>query len=485
MESVYVGLQGGSGSIARDWLDMSSAPPGIVLVAPGLPEAAMPGTPARESIWNRVVDAETANSVNGPQAAAQRMLPGKIQLIHPVTARFITSRFGWRKNPTGAGFQTHIGQDYGIRCGSPVYAAADGLVIVSAWAGHSGMRVTLDHGNSVRTGYSHNSMLMAGVGDTVKQGQVIALSGTTGNSTGCHVHFEVIINGRWQDPRPYLPGSNGQPGLAINAGPVKSDPFREAANRSPVRTPGHDLEIELAAEEKSKTLAKRPQAPQSAPIAAARERPKPSSKPKPSTQPSSAPTTKPVPKPPVEPKPSPEPTPKPAPKPTPQRSPNPSVEPTPIPALEPTPQPSPNPSLEPTPIPAPEPANAPSPEPAPKPSTESSTSEPPVDDPVPAPSAEVDVTPKPSSATESPAPVPTRTEPTHNPVPPFESLVCDPANAPEGTEATDPTGATGATGATFEELPCFDINGKPIPGVTSIYTPAAREQLASARPAIG
>ena len=137
-------------------------------------------------------------------------LPGDLQLMHPVKTRRISSPYGWRANPTGAGNQIHIGQDYPISCGSPVYASEDGTVSVSAWAGHSGMRVTIDHGSNVQTGYSHNSKLIAKVGQSVKQGELIALAGTTGNSTGCHVHFEVIIDGRWHDPRNYLPLIPGQ-----------------------------------------------------------------------------------------------------------------------------------------------------------------------------------------------------------------------------------------------------------------------------------
>ncbi|GAA5225807.1 M23 family metallopeptidase [Paeniglutamicibacter antarcticus] len=157
-------------------------------------------------------------------------LPGNLRLIHPVTSRHITSPYGWRNNPTGPGTQIHIGQDYAIPCGSPVYASADGTVIQSAWAGHSGMRVTLDNGSSVRTGYSHNSKLIAKVGEKVKQGQLLALSGTTGNSTGCHVHFEVIINGRWNDPRNFLPPISGQPNPMIDSRrtTIAAEPIRNA-----------------------------------------------------------------------------------------------------------------------------------------------------------------------------------------------------------------------------------------------------------------
>ncbi|MET1036183.1 MAG: M23 family metallopeptidase [Arthrobacter sp.] len=138
-------------------------------------------------------------------------LPGGLRLAHPVSTLRITSPFGWRANPTGSGHQIHIGQDYAIACGSPVRAAEAGTVVQSAWAGHSGNRITVDHGSGVRTAYSHNSLLVARVGDRVEQGALVALSGTTGNSTGCHVHFEVYLNGKWTDPALYLPSVPGQP----------------------------------------------------------------------------------------------------------------------------------------------------------------------------------------------------------------------------------------------------------------------------------
>lgn len=96
------------------------------------------------------------------QAAGTRSqkLPAALLLEHPVTTRRISSPYGWRANPTGFGHQVHIGQDYPIACGSPVYASEAGVVTVSGWAGHSGYRVTISHGSNVLTGYSHNSSLL-------------------------------------------------------------------------------------------------------------------------------------------------------------------------------------------------------------------------------------------------------------------------------------------------------------------------------------
>ncbi|MNW30268.1 Murein DD-endopeptidase MepM [compost metagenome] len=149
-----------------------------------------------------------------PLAADQGIRPAMLSpgllLEHPVATRRISSPYGWRFNPTGFGRQIHIGQDYPISCGSTVRASESGRVVVAGWAGHSGQRVTIDHGHEVQTGYSHNSLLLVRVGELVVQGQIIALAGTTGNSTGCHVHFEVIVNGQWHNPRNYLPSGGGQ-----------------------------------------------------------------------------------------------------------------------------------------------------------------------------------------------------------------------------------------------------------------------------------
>lgn len=186
---------------------------GHALAIDGRPLGMLEG--AAESSEESESETETALLAGAVGSIGQ--LPGGLQLMHPVPTRRISSPYGWRSNPTGAGNQIHIGQDYPISCGSPVYASEAGRVIVSGWHGHSGMRVTIDHGNNVQTGYSHNSKLIAKIGQEVKQGELIALAGTTGNSTGCHVHFEVIVDGRWHDPRNYLPNIAGQPNAMIDS----------------------------------------------------------------------------------------------------------------------------------------------------------------------------------------------------------------------------------------------------------------------------
>ena len=126
-------------------------------------------------------------------------------LAQPLDEVRLTSGFGVRPDPWGGGGTvTHIGQDYGVQCGTEVKAAAAGTVVQAGWAGHSGNRVVVDHGNGLQTTYNHNTSLKVSVGAKVKRGDVVSLSGTTGNSTGCHLHFEVLVNGKAVDPAGWL-----------------------------------------------------------------------------------------------------------------------------------------------------------------------------------------------------------------------------------------------------------------------------------------
>jgi len=122
----------------------------------------------------------------------------------PVANSYITSRYGGRADPFGGGSQFHKGIDFDARTGDPVMTVADGVVSFSGVRSGYGNVVEVDHGNGYVTRYAHNSRNTVKVGDLVRIGQEIAKAGSTGRSTGAHVHFEVWENGRVHNPRKFL-----------------------------------------------------------------------------------------------------------------------------------------------------------------------------------------------------------------------------------------------------------------------------------------
>ena len=125
------------------------------------------------------------------------VVSGSGQLSWPVSGP-VTSSFGVRWG------RMHEGIDIAVGQGTPVRAAAAGTVIYAGWMEGYGNLVAIDHGNGLSTAYGHNSSLASSVGQSVSAGQVIAYSGSTGHSTGPHVHFEVRVNGAPVDPLGYL-----------------------------------------------------------------------------------------------------------------------------------------------------------------------------------------------------------------------------------------------------------------------------------------
>lgn len=126
--------------------------------------------------------------------------------IWPSTASdYVTSFFGTRLHPILGVYKTHTGIDIGAGYGTAILAAADGVVTTAAYnAGGYGNYIIIDHGNGNMTLYAHMSQMIAGVGQTVKQGQTIGLVGSTGLSTGPHLHFEVYVGGTRVDPLLYF-----------------------------------------------------------------------------------------------------------------------------------------------------------------------------------------------------------------------------------------------------------------------------------------
>jgi len=158
--------------------------------------------------------ARARNQAPPPPAPYVPAPPGPVSafgLRSPFNGVPITSGFGWRATPPGTidfygqGGYMHTGIDFGAACGTPVYAPAAGTVFSAGWGNDGGgNHVKISHGvvqgNSLTTIFYHNSSVVVSSGQQVSQGQLIAYSGTTGNSTGCHSHFETWVNGQAVDP---------------------------------------------------------------------------------------------------------------------------------------------------------------------------------------------------------------------------------------------------------------------------------------------
>jgi len=122
----------------------------------------------------------------------------------PIAHSYITSGFGGRADPFGGGAAFHKGIDFHAMTGDPVLAVANGVVSYAGVRSGYGNVIEIDHGNGYVTRYAHNSRLLMQVGDLVRSGQQVAKAGSTGHSTGAHVHFEVWVNGSVVNPSKFL-----------------------------------------------------------------------------------------------------------------------------------------------------------------------------------------------------------------------------------------------------------------------------------------
>jgi murein DD-endopeptidase MepM/ murein hydrolase activator NlpD len=127
-----------------------------------------------------------------------------IPTVSPVDAGFNASSFGWRIDPFTGQNAMHEGIDFMVGVGTPIYAAAGGVVTVAEFHPEYGNMVEIDHGNDFTTRYAHASKLLVKTGEVVKRGQKIAESGGTGRATGPHLHFEVRYKGVAQNPARFL-----------------------------------------------------------------------------------------------------------------------------------------------------------------------------------------------------------------------------------------------------------------------------------------
>ncbi len=140
-----------------------------------------------------------------PSASSAQTVYTGGRFAWPSTSTYVTSSYGTRTHPVTGQVKTHTGLDIGAAMGTNIFAAADGTVLVSGWnAGGYGNYVVIDHGGGLTTLYAHCSSLNVSAGQKVSRGQVIAKCGSTGMSTGPHLHFEVLQNGAHTNPSAYL-----------------------------------------------------------------------------------------------------------------------------------------------------------------------------------------------------------------------------------------------------------------------------------------
>ncbi len=132
----------------------------------------------------------------------------------PVTAGFIGSGFGSRLDPFSGQMAMHAGLDFAAPVGTPILAAAGGVVSAAEYNAAYGNMLVIDHGNGLQTLYAHASKLEVGAGEIVRKGQQIARVGSTGRSTGSHLHFEVHVNGAPQNPARFLSRQSADSPLA-------------------------------------------------------------------------------------------------------------------------------------------------------------------------------------------------------------------------------------------------------------------------------
>lgn len=130
-------------------------------------------------------------------------LPSK-ESFYPVAGAYISSGFGWRKDPFNKQTRFHKGVDFAAKAGTPIVAVLDGTVLRATYMNGYGYTVDLDHGDGLMTRYAHNRKNLVKEGDSVKRGDVIAELGSTGRSTGPHLHFEVRLQDEVTDPLVFL-----------------------------------------------------------------------------------------------------------------------------------------------------------------------------------------------------------------------------------------------------------------------------------------
>ncbi len=166
-------------------------------------EAAAAAKKAQAAVASAKKNTASVGSSSGGSAGAP-VISGNGTFVHPCPAGYVSSTFGYRTQPIAGASTNHKGIDFAAPTGTPIYAAAAGTVISAGYAGNAGNLLVINHGNGLLTYYMHCSKIYVSAGQTVSKGQNVAAVGTTGNSTGPHLHFQVMLNGTPVNPANYL-----------------------------------------------------------------------------------------------------------------------------------------------------------------------------------------------------------------------------------------------------------------------------------------
>ena len=154
--------------------------------------------------WQAIDSGKKRANAAGQLVAGYRGKAVSIPSLMPLEGSRMTSSYGMRNHPILQQRRNHNGVDLAAPNGTPVYATADGLVGMAQWYSSYGNYVQIEHGGEMQTRYAHLSSYVVADGERVRKGQLIGYVGSTGRSTGPHLHYEVRVGGEPVDPRPYM-----------------------------------------------------------------------------------------------------------------------------------------------------------------------------------------------------------------------------------------------------------------------------------------
>ncbi len=219
--------------------------PNDIKTTPGRGGALVSGRPLSiEELQHTLADLDTLTdqrvdllTVVESRLFDQKIRKAMVPTQEPLAGGFLGSTFGWRIDPFTGRSALHTGLDFPAETGTAIVAAAGGVVVTQEYNPAYGNMVEIDHGNQLVTRYAHASKVLVKKGDLIKRGQKIAEVGTTGRSTGPHLHFEVLVQDVPQDPQKFLNAGQKLPQIAALAaaadGKIAAEPLpaRKTARR--------------------------------------------------------------------------------------------------------------------------------------------------------------------------------------------------------------------------------------------------------------